>query len=78
MPYGAAVDVYGFGVTLFELVARTEFFIDCEHDYMVASNVMEGIRPEIGCDVLSEYKLLLDACWAQQANDRYSIKERLI
>lgn len=70
MPYGAPVDVYGFGVTLFELVARTEFFIDCEHDYMIASNVMEGIRPELPPQIIPEYRALLDACWGQQAVDR--------
>lgn len=73
MPYGAPVDVYGFGVTLYELVARQEFFIDCEHDYMIASNVMEGIRPEVPGQCIPEYKALLDSCWGQQAADRYKI-----
>jgi hypothetical protein len=73
MPYGAPVDVYGFGVTMFELLSRQEFFIDCEHDYMIASNVMEGIRPELPPQVIPEYKALLEACWTQQANDRYVV-----
>lgn len=69
-PYKKSVDVYGFGVILYELLTRIDFFGDIGFMSDLAEAVMKGERPELPTDCLPEFRTLLTSCWAQNSDDR--------
>ncbi|PKY54074.1 hypothetical protein RhiirA4_472692 [Rhizophagus irregularis] len=38
-------------------------FMNYEHDYILAINIIDGIRPKIISEIPSEYKSLMEQCW---------------
>jgi serine/threonine protein kinase len=70
--YTGAVDVYAFGILLFELVTASKPFAEKNfatiHQLMNA--VKKGDRPKIPPKVPDSWRELIEACWAQSPSDR--------
>lgn len=69
-PYQKDVDVYSFGVILFELLTRSDFFGEMSFLAELSARVISGGRPTLPEECLPEYKSLLTNCWAQQSAQR--------
>ncbi len=68
-PRDPPVDIYAFGVVLYEMATgRTAFVGMRQHE--VISSVLAGGRPAIPPTVRSEVSALIQDCWAQEADDR--------
>ena len=60
--YDMRVDTYAYGVILWELLSREDYFGDISFMSEVEDRVVKGIRPEIGkCPSL--YNDIVEACW---------------
>jgi len=76
-PYNQKADVYSFGVILFEMVTlRTPFELYSPEMYqrLVCE---EGQRPQIPSDVPQDIADLITQCWAQDPDDRPSMRSVL-
>eukprot|EP01127_Copromyxa_protea_P009760 TRINITY_DN231_c0_g1_i2.p1 TRINITY_DN231_c0_g1~~TRINITY_DN231_c0_g1_i2.p1 ORF type:complete len:2533 (-),score=509.78 TRINITY_DN231_c0_g1_i2:1516-9114(-) len=70
LPYTFSNEVYAFGVILYEILDREEFFGECSFLSELAEWVMDGKRPPIRDGGIPAYVKLLTDCWAQQPEDR--------
>ncbi|XP_035694742.1 receptor-interacting serine/threonine-protein kinase 2-like [Branchiostoma floridae] len=72
-------DVYSFGITLWEILARKEPFQDGPANYMLASAVRSGQRPERSCfpseNEVSGMVALTYDCWENIPQRRPTMKE---
>lgn len=68
-PYTGKVDVYAFGVILYELVSRLQLFGEISFMSKVEEKIVNGERPEIP-DTLPELRHLIEKSWAQNPDDR--------
>eukprot|EP01104_Vermistella_antarctica_P011534 TRINITY_DN3225_c0_g1_i1.p1 TRINITY_DN3225_c0_g1~~TRINITY_DN3225_c0_g1_i1.p1 ORF type:complete len:2234 (+),score=480.91 TRINITY_DN3225_c0_g1_i1:263-6964(+) len=73
--YTEKADVYSYGVMLWELVTRKEFFKEISFMSALEQAVIDGKRPEIPDDCLPEYRSLIEDCWAGNPEDRPSFAE---
>eukprot|EP00049_Salpingoeca_infusionum_P001027 m.44337 g.44337 ORF g.44337 m.44337 type:complete len:1235 (+) comp10829_c0_seq4:119-3823(+) len=69
-PYGLAVDVYAFGVTMNEIIVRQLPFSD--YKGKIARHVLDGGRPTTLEDCNPEWLKLLQQCWHTNPTDRPS------
>jgi serine/threonine protein kinase len=70
--YTAKVDVYAYGMLVYEILFCEPPFADFEPDE-VESAVLAGDRPDTGCDdVPAQLLRLMRACWHQDAARRPS------
>lgn len=58
-------DIYAFGVILWELISRKDFFEGITFMSLIAEKVQKGERPEIPADCKPAYAKLIEDCWAQ-------------
>jgi serine/threonine protein kinase len=77
--YSMAVDVYAYGMILYELVTYSrpwsrEFQELVPLDEII-SKLRRGERPRIPDTVSADYKGLIKRCWAQDPNDRPFFKD---
>ena len=70
-----ASDVYSYGVILWELVARKQFFAEISFMTVLESKVIAGERPEIPVGCPLAYRQLIQACWAPNPTKRPSFQE---
>ncbi|POG67693.1 kinase-like domain-containing protein [Rhizophagus irregularis DAOM 181602=DAOM 197198] len=56
-------DIYSIAMLMWEISSGQPPFIDCEHDYDLAMNIVNGIRPRIILGTPLEYKNLMKQCW---------------
>lgn len=69
-PYDERVDVYSFGIVLWEILTRERPFGDM-NKFLIASNVIEGHRPTIPPHMrMLESVELMSRCWASNPMDR--------
>lgn len=73
------VDVYSFGIMLWELYSETEPFLEYKkNNFLMWKKVKEGERPKV--DETSEnipidVMKIINLCWAHSANDRPTFKD---
>jgi len=75
--YDARVDVYAFGIILWEVISSDHPFD--EYQFRFHSEIEEAIlfgkRPTIPQDCLPEYQSLIETCWNQDPKKRPTFKE---
>jgi len=72
--YSNKVDIYAFGVILWEMLTRSHF-LDKKFAFAISDAIIAGERPPIPEDCLPELKSLIPQCWAPDPNARPSINE---
>ena len=58
-----ASDVYSVAILMWEISSGHPPFINYEHDYYLATNIINGIRPRIVPGTPLEYESLMKQCW---------------
>ncbi|POG72984.1 kinase-like domain-containing protein [Rhizophagus irregularis DAOM 181602=DAOM 197198] len=56
-------DIYSAAMLMWEISSGQPPFINYEHDYDLAMNIIDGIRPKIVPGTPLEYKNLIEQCW---------------
>ncbi|CAB4403743.1 unnamed protein product [Rhizophagus irregularis] len=56
-------DIYSIAMLMWEISFGQPPFLNYEHDYILAINIIDGIRPKIISEIPSEYKSLMEQCW---------------
>src|SRR5438034_387662 len=56
-------DIYSIAMLMWEISSGQPPFINYEHDYDLAMNIINGIRPKIVSGTPLEYKNLMKQCW---------------
>ena len=75
IPYTEKVDVYSYGMILWEMITREMPFNNYRFGHQVETDVVAGVRPSIPSDCWEEYAELISACWAQNPAARPSFLE---
>ncbi|CAB4420685.1 unnamed protein product [Rhizophagus irregularis] len=73
-------DVYSIAMLMWEISSGQPPFIDCEHDYDLAMNIVNGIRPKIVPGTPLEYKNLMKQCWDADPSKRlesYTLRDKM-
>jgi serine/threonine protein kinase len=58
-----ASDIYSIAMLMWEISSGQPPFINYEHDYDLAMNIINGIRPRMVSGTPLEYKILMKQCW---------------
>jgi serine/threonine protein kinase len=58
-----ASDIYSIAMLMWEISSGHPPFINYEHDYYLATNIINGIRPRIVPGTPLEYENLMKQCW---------------
>ena len=61
--YTFASDIYSIGILMWEISSGQLPFMELEHNYNLAMNIINGIRPKIVPGTPLEYKNLMKECW---------------
>ncbi|CAB4403661.1 unnamed protein product [Rhizophagus irregularis] len=56
-------DIYSIGILMWEISSGQPPFVNCEHNYDLAMNIVNGMRPKIVPRTPLEYKKLMKQCW---------------
>ncbi|POG72959.1 kinase-like domain-containing protein [Rhizophagus irregularis DAOM 181602=DAOM 197198] len=72
-----ASDIYSVAMLMWEISSGQPPFINYEHDYDLAMNIINGIRPRIVSGTPLEYKNLIVQCWDADPSKRLNISELL-
>ena len=73
--YTEKVDVYSFGVMMWELAARKDFFGDIKFMSALENRIIEGDRPPIPIDTPIEFADLIRLCWHNNPDRRPSFTD---
>jgi len=73
--YTEAVDVYAFGIVMFEIWSRQIPFPDLKHSSQVRKAVLAGQRPAIPLSMPAAVASITQKCWAQDFRDRPLMSE---
>ena len=76
LPYGPAVDVYSFGMLLFQTVTRTVPFSRKDPVAIIFQVVTHKRRPPLD-DVPPPWDDIISSCWAQSPTDRPTVSTLL-
>ncbi len=71
--YTFASDIYSIGILMWEISSGQPPFINYEHDYHLAMNIVNGIRPKIVSGTPLKYKSLMEQCWDADLSKRPDI-----
>jgi serine/threonine protein kinase len=63
-------DIYSIAMLMWEISSGQPPFINHEHDYNLAMNIINGIRPKIVLGTPIEYKNLMKECWDADPSKR--------
>ncbi|PKY60880.1 hypothetical protein RhiirA4_520238, partial [Rhizophagus irregularis] len=66
-------DIYSIAILMWEISSGQPPFINYEHDYYLAMNIVNGIRPKIVLGTPLEYKNLMKRCWDTDPSKRPDI-----
>ncbi len=75
-----ASDIYSVAILMWEISSGHPPFINYEHDYYLATNIINGIRPRIVPGTPLEYESLMKQCWDAdplKRPDAYTLYEKL-
>src|SRR5436305_4509998 len=61
--YTFASDIYSIAMLMWEISSGHSPFINYDHDYDLAMNIINGIRPKIVLGTPLKYKSLMEQCW---------------
>ena len=61
--YTFASDIYSIGMLMWEISSGQQPFAGFDHDYDLAMNIVNGMRPKIVLETLFKYKQLMEQCW---------------
>ncbi|POG58261.1 kinase-like domain-containing protein [Rhizophagus irregularis DAOM 181602=DAOM 197198] len=67
-------DIYSIAMLMWEISSGQPPFFNYEHDYDLAMNIVNGIRPKIVPGTPLEYKNLMKQCWDADPLKRPNIK----
>jgi len=71
------IDVYAYGVILWELVTRADFFGEIRFMFELEQNVINGKRPSIPATCHPQFENLIQLCWQDDPIERPSFDEIL-
>src|SRR6266498_962338 len=63
-------DIYSIAILMWEISSEQLPFIKHEHDYNLAMNIINGIRPKIVSGTPIDYKNLMEQCWDANPSKR--------
>ncbi|GBB92316.1 hypothetical protein RclHR1_00020019 [Rhizophagus clarus] len=69
-----ALDIYSIAMLMWEISSGKPPFINYEHDYYLAMNIINGLRPKIVAETPLEYGILMKQCWDADPLKRPDIK----
>jgi serine/threonine protein kinase len=72
--YSYASDIYSIGMLMWEISSGHPPFSNLHHDYYLAMNIVDGMRPNITSETPLEYEELMKQCWNAYPEERPSIK----
>jgi serine/threonine protein kinase len=58
-----ASDIYSIAMLMWEISSEQPPFINYEHDYNLAINIINGMRPKTIPEIPLKYKNLMEQCW---------------
>ncbi|CAI2163576.1 8938_t:CDS:2 [Funneliformis geosporum] len=73
--YNPKVDVYTFGMLMWEFSSNRPPFYDQPHDAKLISSICNGFRPNLRHDTPECYGELMEKCWSSYPQDRPTISE---
>ena len=74
-PYTKESDVYSFGMIMWEHTTGKKPFHDRPHNYLLISDILNGIRPQITDDTPEFYAELMKKCWDHSPENRPTAQE---
>jgi serine/threonine protein kinase len=72
--YTLKSDIYSIAMLMWEISSGRPPFINYAHDYDLAMNIINGIRPKIISEIPLEYKILMEQCWDADLSKRPDIQ----
>ena len=78
VPYSQSIDVYSFGILLWQLLSRKIPFYDLENESNVAELIISGYRPTIGdlpSDIPEEIIRMIISCWNSNPKRRIGFEK---
>jgi serine/threonine protein kinase len=75
--YDSTVDVYSFGIIVYEIVCGNGIFSNDGDKDGLGINMLRGKRPDIPGHVLPFSRNLIEKCWSQNATERPDFNEIL-
>ena len=73
--YDSKVDVYSYGVVLWEFLCRKDPYENMSPPKVMMEVVHNGLRPEIPKHADEDFRALMEACWSQDPAKRPTFKE---
>ena len=74
-PYTKESDIYSFGMIMWEHTTGKKPFHDREHNHLLISDILNGIRPQITDDTPEFYAELMKKCWDHSPENRPTAQE---
>lgn len=75
--YDEKIDVYAYGIVLWEIVMRRRPYQNLEASAIIAQVLMNDIRPSLPRSFSGPWRELIESCWARNPKDRPSFTEIL-
>jgi serine/threonine protein kinase len=75
--YTQAADIYSFGMVMYFIITGRQPFENCAHDYELALNICNGVRPEIPEMPELKSNLFIDLmkkCWDSNPDNRPNVE----
>ena len=72
--YDNSIDVYAYGMILYEMATKETPFSNMKQ-VQIAANVLKGKRPQLPSTVPENLQGLIKRCWAQNRNERPSMHQ---
>ncbi len=73
--YTKAADIYSFGIIMWEMTSGIPAFNKKPHDFDLALEICQGLRPEVIEGTMPEYAELMKRCWDSDPNKRPTVEE---
>ncbi|XP_030473067.2 uncharacterized protein LOC115690741 [Syzygium oleosum] len=74
-PVSDKVDVYSFGIVMWELLTGEKPFADLDDNHMIVGVVNNTLRPQVPASCDPEWKSLMERCWSSEPSERPSFAE---